>query len=163
DQTLKPRFALGCQGFPGPPLPEGWPYEGWPGKARSDRLDPFPTLRCPMFPGGWRMWTSRKRAQWAGRPGGAARRKSPYRPRLEAGEDRQAPASHIWQGPAAGGLWSNAANWNGGVPTSNEPGGTLLFFNNGIDSTGDIANLVVDAIQYTGGVTINVPTGTTLD
>jgi autotransporter-associated beta strand protein len=116
-----------------------------------------------MFPRGWRIGTSRKRARSAERPGGAARHKCPYRPRLEALEDRLAPASHFWQGPAAGGLWSNAANWNGGVPTSNEPGGTLLFFNNSIDSTDDIANLVIDAIQYTGGLTINIPGSNLLD
>jgi hypothetical protein len=70
---------------------------------------------------------------------------------LEVLEDRVVPATHIWQGPASGGLWSNAANWSGGVPTTGEAGGTFVQFNGNIDSTDDIANLTVDQVHFTNG------------
>src|SRR5438132_7182680 len=69
--------------------------------------------------------------------------------KLEALEDRLAPATHIWVGPAVGGLWSVAANWNGGAPTSGEAGGTIVQFNGGIDSIDDIVGLVVGQIHFT--------------
>jgi autotransporter-associated beta strand protein len=98
--------------------------------------------------------------------GGRARaaRAQPYRPALEALEDRLVPATHIWQGPATGGLWSQAANWIGGVPTTGEAGGTIVQFNGGIDSTDDVAGLVVDQIHFTaGGNTIRGTTTLGLD
>jgi autotransporter-associated beta strand protein len=80
------------------------------------------------------------------------------RPCLEALEDRLAPATHTWTGPA-GGRWSNAANWSGGVPTNNELGGTFVQFNGNSDSTDDIANLQVNGINFTAGN--NIVRGTT--
>ncbi|HEV3079466.1 MAG TPA: autotransporter-associated beta strand repeat-containing protein, partial [Gemmataceae bacterium] len=82
-----------------------------------------------------------------GRRGASPRPSS--RLRLEALEDRLAPATHIWVGPTVGGLWSAAANWNGGAPTSGEAGGTIVQFNGGIDSIDDIAGLVVNQIHFT--------------
>src|SRR5260370_1811836 len=82
-----------------------------------------------------------------GRRGAGSRRSS--RLRLEALEDRLAPATHIWVGPVVGGLWSTAANWNGGAPTSGEAGGTIVQFNGGIDSFDDIVGLVVNQIHFT--------------
>jgi len=38
---------------------------------------------------------------------------------------------HTWIGPTNG-LWSNAANWSGGKPTSGESGGTIVQFGSGI-------------------------------
>ena len=57
---------------------------------------------------------------------------------------------HTWTGPA-GGLWSNAANWNGGLPTSNEalPTGTVVVFNTSTTSVCDIT-VTVDQIHFTG-------------
>src|SRR5262245_19348178 len=71
------------------------------------------------------------------------------RPRLERLEDRTAPATHVWQGPATGGLWSTAANWTNGAPTTGEAGGTIVQFGVGIDSTDNIAGLVVDELHFT--------------
>jgi autotransporter-associated beta strand protein len=58
-------------------------------------------------------------------------------------------ATHIWTGPS-GGTWSNPANWNGGVPTNGESGGTIVQFGSGTTSTMDISGLVVDEIHFTG-------------
>jgi autotransporter-associated beta strand protein len=58
-------------------------------------------------------------------------------------------ATHTWIGPA-GGLWSNAANWSGGKPTSGEPGGTIVQFGANTTSSVDIAGLTVDEIHFTG-------------
>ena len=65
-------------------------------------------------------------------------------------------ATHVWIGPS-GGLWSNSANWSGASkPTSGEPGGTVVQFGTGTNSTMDIAGLAVDEIHFTGaGNTIN--------
>ena len=51
-----------------------------------------------------------------------------FRPRLEALEDRLAPATHTWTGGAGAGnpYWSVAANWSGGVPFG-DPNATLVF------------------------------------
>ncbi|HEV8267357.1 MAG TPA: autotransporter-associated beta strand repeat-containing protein, partial [Thermoanaerobaculia bacterium] len=76
-----------------------------------------------------------------------------------------APASeasvHGWIGPSVGGLWSSPANWTGGVPTSSEGGmfGTQIDFGANIQSTNDIAGLVVNGIYFDG--TGNVISGTT--
>jgi fibronectin-binding autotransporter adhesin len=59
-------------------------------------------------------------------------------------------ATHVWVGPP-GGEWSKAANWGGsGVPTSGEPGGTVVQFGASSTSTMNIPGLVVDQIQFTG-------------
>ncbi|HUE28274.1 MAG TPA: autotransporter-associated beta strand repeat-containing protein, partial [Solirubrobacteraceae bacterium] len=58
-------------------------------------------------------------------------------------------ATHIWTGPANG-QWSNAANWSGGVPTSGEPGGTIVQFGANTTSSMNVASLVVDEIHFTG-------------
>src|SRR5258706_10891035 len=60
---------------------------------------------------------------------------------------------HSWVGPSMGGLWSTAANWTNGVPTSNEPevGGTEVVFGSNVQSTDNIAGLVINEIHFTGG------------
>ncbi|MGC3990803.1 MAG: autotransporter-associated beta strand repeat-containing protein [Chthoniobacteraceae bacterium] len=70
---------------------------------------------------------------------------------LEPLESRIVLATHIWVGPTSGGLWSNAANWNGGVPTTGESGGTIVQFNGNISSTDNIASLVIDELHFTAG------------
>jgi fibronectin-binding autotransporter adhesin len=87
-----------------------------------------------------------------------AKRNPSTRLRLEALEDRLAPATHIWTGPAVGGVWTNNANWTDSVnpaihlaPTTGEAGGTIVQFNGGIDSTDDIANLVINQLHFTAG------------
>ena len=82
---------------------------------------------------------------------------------LEPLETRIVLATHIWVGPTSGALWSNAANWNGGVPTSGESGGTIVQFNGNISSTDNIAGLVLDELHFTaGGNTINGGPGLSL-
>ncbi|HEV8269627.1 MAG TPA: hypothetical protein VGR00_15395 [Thermoanaerobaculia bacterium] len=57
---------------------------------------------------------------------------------------------HGWVGPSSGGLWSNGANWDTGVPTSGEMGGTIVAFASNVVSTQNIAGLVVDRIVFFG-------------
>ena len=73
-----------------------------------------------------------------------------YRPLLELLEDRVTPAIHTWIG-LAGGHWSNAANWTGGVPMTGETGGTIIEFGSNSTSVDDIAGLVIDQLHFTGG------------
>jgi hypothetical protein len=49
-------------------------------------------------------------------------------PRLEALEDRLAPATHQWTGDVST-SWSNAANWVGGSPVG-DPNAVLIFSSN---------------------------------
>lgn len=85
------------------------------------------------------------------------------RPTIEALEDRIVLATHVWVGPAAGGVWSNAANWTNGVPTTGEANGTIVQFDGNISSTDNIAGLVVNQIHFTaGGNTIFGSGGVTL-
>jgi hypothetical protein len=93
-----------------------------------------------------------------------AARVPPYRPALVALEDRLVPATHVWIGPASGGLWSNAANWTNGTPQSGEAGGTIVQFNGGIDSIQDFNSfMAVDQIHFTaGGNTIHSALGVTM-
>src|SRR5262249_25902091 len=50
----------------------------------------------------------------------AKRPRRGFRPLLETLEDRLAPAIRTWTGAGANDLWSNAANWNTGVPLAND-------------------------------------------
>jgi fibronectin-binding autotransporter adhesin len=71
-------------------------------------------------------------------------------------------ATHTWIGPTNG-KWSTPGNWSGGVPTSGEPGGTIVQFGASTTSTMDISGLVVDEIRFTGGNnTINGSTTLTI-
>jgi autotransporter-associated beta strand protein len=70
-------------------------------------------------------------------------------------------STHIWTGPASGGLWSNAANWTNGVPTSSEPGGTIVQFASSTSTTMDIAGLTVDEFHFTGGGNTILASGST--
>jgi autotransporter-associated beta strand protein len=73
-------------------------------------------------------------------------------------------ATHIWTGAGGNALWSNAANWSGGKPTSNEPDWTTVQFGTNTTSTCDISGLVVDVITFTGGGnTINGSTALRID
>jgi autotransporter-associated beta strand protein len=58
-------------------------------------------------------------------------------------------ATHTWIGPA-GGKWSASGNWSGGVPTSGEPGGTIVQFASNTTSTMDIVGLTIDQVHFTG-------------
>lgn len=78
-------------------------------------------------------------------------RKLTYRPRLELLEDRMAPATLTWQSaPPGNNLWSNPANWSGGViPHNND---TLRFLNDtptNVNHTANnnLTNLVVNSLQ----------------
>src|SRR5439155_282261 len=83
---------------------------------------------------------------------------------LELLEDRSCPSTHVWQGPATGGLWSNPANWNGGVPTTGESDRTIVEFDGGIDSRDDIAGLKIDELHFAGdGNRLRGASGVTLD
>ena len=92
------------------------------------------------------------------------RRPQSIRPGVETLEDRWVPTTHIWIG-TPGGLWSNPSNWAGGVPTSNEPGGTIVQFNGGSVSVDNLAGLVINELHFaaggnlvagTGGVTLGI-------
>ena len=78
--------------------------------------------------------------------------------RIEPLEDRRLLTIHVWQGPAAGGVWSNAANWTNGALAAND---TVQFSSNGgVSSTDDIAGLVLNEVHFTvGGNTILGPGG----
>ncbi len=78
-------------------------------------------------------------------PSGSSRRRDAgrrarYRPYLEPIEDRVLLAVVNWIGPAAGGDWDIAANWNthklpGGVDTANIPAGVTVMHNlGGVDA-----------------------------
>jgi autotransporter-associated beta strand protein len=85
-----------------------------------------------------------------------ARRPTAYSqsPRLEGLEDRLTPATHLWTGAAGAGdlTWSNPTNWNGGVPTSGEAGGTILIFPATATAlkatTDDLTSLAADQIIF---------------
>ena len=70
-------------------------------------------------------------------------------------------ATHVWQGPASGGLWSNGANWTNGLPTSGEPGGTIVQFNGSTSTTMNIAGLTVDQIHFAGTANTILASGST--
>ncbi len=59
-------------------------------------------------------------------------------------------STHVWQGPASGGLWSTAANWTNGLPTTGETGGTIVQFNSSTSTTMNIVGLTVDQVHFTG-------------
>jgi hypothetical protein len=59
-------------------------------------------------------------------------------------------STHVWQGPTSGGSWSTAANWTNGLPTTGEPGGTIVQFSSSTSTTMNIAGLTVDQIHFTG-------------
>src|SRR5439155_16405554 len=113
------------------------------------------------------MWLKNRRLPAADRNHNRTRARKKFWPalplRFELLEDRVTPATHVWQGPAAGGVWNNAANWTNGVPTSGEVGGTIVQFNGGIDSTDNIAGLVINQLHFTaGGNTVRGTVGITL-
>ena len=70
-------------------------------------------------------------------------------------------ATHVWQGPASGGLWSNGANWTNGLPTTGEPGGTIVQFNGSTSTTMNIAGLTVDQIHFAGTANTILASGST--
>lgn len=71
-------------------------------------------------------------------------------------------ANHTWIGPA-GGNWSVAGNWTGGVPTSGEGGGgTIVTFGSNTSSVMNIAGLTVDEIHFTGANNVINGNGTAL-
>ncbi|MBJ7472231.1 MAG: hypothetical protein JHD16_13075, partial [Solirubrobacteraceae bacterium] len=67
-----------------------------------------------------------------------------------AGASGAAASTHTWIGPS-GGVWSNPAHWQeGAVPTSGEPGGTIVAINSNASSTMDINGLTVDKLSFNG-------------
>ncbi len=84
--------------------------------------------------------------------------------RVESLEDRTVPFVHTWtDGSFFTNNWSDAANWNGGVPTTGELGGTIVVFPTGdLSINQDIPGLVVDRIDFTSTgntLTLGVPLG----
>jgi fibronectin-binding autotransporter adhesin len=84
-------------------------------------------------------------------------RRTPRRPGLESLEDRCVPAS-IWIGPENG-VWSNPANWSGGVAPGS---GSIVQFGSGganTDSVDDISGLSIGQLNidntYAKTVTLN--------
>src|SRR5438105_7341793 len=65
-------------------------------------------------------------------------------------------AIHTWTG-AVDNNWSTPGNWNGGAPTSNESGGTVVAFNS-IDSSvnQNIPNLTVQHVRFDAGSSITL-------
>jgi autotransporter-associated beta strand protein len=72
------------------------------------------------------------------------------RPRLEAFEDRLAPATHTWTGMTSS-FWSVASNWKGGVP-SGDASAALVFPDTAKSflSNNDFVDLTVQSIKFTG-------------
>src|SRR5262245_61834186 len=80
-----------------------------------------------------------------------ARHRVAFRPRLEALEDRQAPAVHTWTG-AVNNLWSSAGNWTGGAPT--ESGAELIFPGTGaisFNTQNDLTGVRLSRITFEAG------------
>ena len=98
------------------------------------------------------------------RPSGTGARPVHNRPvsrlRLEALEDRAVPAVHTWTGGGEDNLWSNPNNWDGGVPTSNEPevGGTRVELPGNTASVMDIVTLGIDFLTFMGDHTLTLDT-----
>src|SRR5262245_47030384 len=102
----------------------------------------------------WNKLTRRKARRQRGRP--APARRAPVQPRLEALENRLAPAAHQWTG-AASTLWSNASNWVGGSPAG-DANAVLIFPSTPtrFTSTNNLGNIPVSEIQIFGsGYTIS--------
>jgi autotransporter-associated beta strand protein len=81
-----------------------------------------------------------------------ARRQVSQRPRLEALEDRLAPATHTWTGlSAVSSNWSDAANWDAaGAPVTSSLDNQLVFPAAARQSnTNDLNNLFASSIQFT--------------
>src|SRR5262245_835454 len=73
-------------------------------------------------------------------------------PRLEALEDRLAPAVHTWTGVASH-SWSNPNNWIGGAPSANESNLQLIFPSGAANlaNTNDLNSLNVQSITFASG------------
>ena len=87
--------------------------------------------------------------------------------RVEQLEDRTTPVAnvHTWIGLSSPFTpnWSDAGNWNGGVPTTGESGGTVVVFNTAVPNTvQDITGLVVDQLRFDPGASVTLTLGTTL-
>ncbi|VTR98200.1 beta strand repeat-containing protein [Tuwongella immobilis] len=99
-------------------------------------------------------WLSRRNRKSAPSPVTASPAR-PIRPMLESLDERVVPATHTWTGGGGNSLWSNAANWNGGVPV-NDPGNPVtVVFNTAANVTVDslTANLKVNEIRFDPGST----------
>src|SRR5262245_41444283 len=84
-------------------------------------------------------------------------RRTSRRPRLDALEDRLAPAIHIWTGNVSS-SWSNALNWDGGSPAG-DPNAVLIFPSNAqrfISTNNFPGSISIQEIQIFGsGYTID--------
>src|SRR5437773_10086777 len=61
-------------------------------------------------------------------------------------------ATHVWNSSVASGNWNVPGNWSAvGVPTSAEPGGTIVQIGGGVRCAGDISSLVVAQAYFTCG------------
>jgi autotransporter-associated beta strand protein len=99
-----------------------------------------------MFLNSLRKWTKRKSSAVRQGRRAATPRKQSFRPRLEALEDRLAPATHNWTGLSTDSSnWSDAANWAGNVAPS--PGDDLIF------TTG--ANRLANINNFASGTTFH--------
>src|SRR5262249_30796135 len=70
---------------------------------------------------------------------GPKAKKPSRRPRLEALEDRLAPAVHEWTGLGANNLWSNPQNWTNGAPNSDLSGDVDLVFHTNLTNQANLA------------------------
>jgi autotransporter-associated beta strand protein len=106
-----------------------------------------------MFRTRYRNWVNRINLLGLGWTSTSARRKLCRPPRLEALEDRWAPATHIWSGAGSSALWSNPQNWSsGGVPIPGEANPILQFpaFASHPTNTNDIVGLNILQLGFTG-------------
>jgi autotransporter-associated beta strand protein len=103
----------------------------------------------------WVKWVGR-RLGLVGRRAAKLRRAASARPRVEALEDRLAPAIHIWTGNVSS-SWSNALNWDGGSPAG-DPNAVLIFPSAAtrFTSTNNFSSIPIQEIQIFGtGYTID--------
>jgi autotransporter-associated beta strand protein len=83
--------------------------------------------------------------------------------RLEALEDRLAPAVDFWTGTAGNGLWSSGGNWiSGGIAGVAPRNGDTLVFETNLTTTAyntvdDLHNLVADHIVFDNGTAFTLP------
>src|ERR1043166_532403 len=77
------------------------------------------------------------------------------RPAIEMLEDRLAPATYTWTGNGANDLWSNAANWDIGVPVSaadvvipNVTGSVEVLFDASVPGSGVTLNSLTSSEPF---------------
>jgi len=110
----------------------------------------------------FRKWFQRKSRPIVARTS-IRKRKSSTRLRLEALEDRLAPASAIWTDAGGDHLWSNGGNWTGGTGPGGIPGvADVAVFDTTQGGSNDAATIDpgfstsiqgIEILHYTGTIT----------